>query len=382
MNRDPWWLSFADRVYALALHLYPREFRETWGTQMRQAMRDRWRACAKEGRSAFATTFALFPDLLASAGREHWAADTEEAAMKRILLGSALVVSIGLFAMQGRISNQVAAWQEARVASRLQAAIARERAYRKELRELALASDQPAVRALALPLAEGVGEPSARKEALELATGRIAADGNRIAEFLAAASCGDAAALARLQREEPENGATWALTMTCALRSNDVRTARLGLVRLGRSRNYDSRSGGELAAATELLKHAPSAAEQAPGMYGNDLQFVENLLWDVHHPEIEGIRPMCMPRALARDVGLAADCRAAAAVLSQADSRMIRQSGIVWSSKLDGRAIDLVVLHEWHRVWMDALARWWALDGATRAARVATGGNEIDLLRD
>ena len=44
MKRDPWWLSVADRAYALALHVYPRAFRETWGPQMRQAMRDRWRA--------------------------------------------------------------------------------------------------------------------------------------------------------------------------------------------------------------------------------------------------------------------------------------------------------------------------------------------------
>jgi hypothetical protein len=382
MNRDPKWLAVADRAYALALHLYPRAFRKEWGPQMRQAMRDRWREGAKQGRSAFGVSFALLPDLVASAGQQHLHAFGEEVAMKRMLLGSALVLSVGLFALQGRISTRVAAWQEATAARHRQTLLDSEVAYRAELRELALASRQPEVRALAWPLAQRISESNAGKLDSGHIARRVAADGNRLAEFLAAASCGDTAALARLQREEPENGAAWALTMTCALRSNDMRTARLGLVRLGQSRSYDSHSGGELAAATVLLKHAPSAAEHAPGTYGGDPGFLESLLWDMHRPEIEALRPLCGPHAIAGNAGLASDCRAAAAALSQADSRMIRQTGMAWKAEFDGRSPDPAVLRERHRAWIGALARWWALDDATRAARVAAGGNEIGLLRD
>jgi hypothetical protein len=376
MNRDPWWLAVADRVYALALHLYPRAFRETWGTQMRQAMRDRWRECAKDGRGAFGAAFALFPDLATSAGKEHLHAFGEEVAMKRVLLGSALALSVALFAMQGRISAQVAAWQDARTWKAV------DTAYRDALRQAASASPEPAIRALAWTLDDpGTRVPTSR-EAGASARGAAADGYDRLAGFLAAARCGDDAALARLEAADPGNGAAWAVAATCALRAKRPASARQALARLAQSDHYDSRSGDLLAAATDLLKRVPEPSVFMSSNSPTGLDFLGNMLWNAHTSEFEAVVRLCVPPAKSSDASLAADCRAAAGMLSRADSDWVRQFGTVLVAKFDGSPLDKAVLRERDADRQQALATWWALDDATRTARIASGGSEIDLLRD
>ena len=376
MNRDPWWLAVADRAYALALRLYPRDFREAWGPQMRQAMRDRWRACAKEGRSAFGAAFALFPDVVASAGREHLHAFGEEAAMKRTLLGLALLSSIGLFAMQGRISTQVSAWQEARTW------IAVETAYRNELRQTALASPNPAIRALVWALEDSGAQPLATHKASEPTHGPVAVGRDRLADFLAAASCEDAATLARLEAADPGNGAVWAIAATCAQRAKRPDIVRQSLARLARADHYDSRSGDLLAASTELLERVPEPSVFMSSNSPTGLDFLGNLLWNAHTPEFEAVVRLCASPARNADASLLADCRSAAGMLSRADSEWVRQFGAVLAARFDGRPLDKAVLRERDAAQQRALAKWWARDDSMRTARAASGGTEIDLLRD
>jgi hypothetical protein len=376
MNRDPRGLAVADRVYAFALHLYPRDFREAWGSQMRQGMRDRWRACAKEDRSAFGIAFALFPDLLASAGREHLHAFGEEAAIKRILLGSALMVSVGLFAMQGRISTQIAAWQEARTWTAV------DTAYRKELQRTALASPEPAIRALLWTLDDPNAQPPAAHAAgespLNPAVGR-----DRLADFLAAASCRDDAMLARLEAADPGNGAVWAVAATCAQRAKRPGTARQALVRLAQSDHYDSRSGDLLGAGTDLLKRVPEPFVFMPGDSPTALDYLKDILWYAHEPEFQAFGGLCrQQQALEGDASMLADCRAAAEALSRADSDWVRQFGTAWIARVEGHPLGEAAHRELNDAQQQALAKWWALDAATRTARIAGGGNEIGLLHD
>lgn len=369
MNRDPWWLRVADRAYALALHAYPRDFREAWGPQMRQTLRDRWRDSAKDGRSALAAGFALFQDLLASAGREQLHAFHEEAAMKRALLGLALLSSVALFAMQGRMSTGVAEWQEARTWSAVDAA------YRTELRGIASSSPSSGIRALAWTL----DDPDAQRHTAPARTpGAVVHD--RLADFLAAASCGDPATLARLEATEPGNGAVWAVAATCAQRTKRADVAREALARLAQSDRYDSRSGALLAAATELAKRTPPPQVFMPGDSPTGLDYLGNILWNAHTPEFEAFVQACRPSAIGTDAALANMCRTAAGVMSRADSDWVREFGAVLTARLDGRQFDKAKLHEEDMTRQKALAKWWALDDSTRAARTAAGGSEVELL--
>ena len=376
MNRDPWWIAAADRVYALALHLYPRDFRETWGPQMRQAMRDRWRECAKDGRGAFGAAFALLPDLATSAGKEHLHAFGEEAAMKRMLLGLALLSSVGLFALQGRISTQVAAWQEARTWKVV------ETAYRDELRRTALASPAPAIRALAWTLDDTGAQPSSTHEASGPTRSPVAVGRGRLADFLAAASCRDAGALARLETSDPGNGAVWAVAATCARRAKRPAAMREALARLAQSDHYDSRSGDLLAASTELLKQVPEPDVFMSGNVPTGLDFLGSMLWNAHTPEFEAVVLLCASPARNADALLLADCRSAAGMLSRADSEWVRQFGAMLAARFNGRPLDKAVLRERDAAQQRVLAKWWARDDSMRTARAASGGTEIDLLRD
>ena len=376
MKRDPWWMSVADRAYALALHVYPRAFRETWGPQMRQAMRDRWRAHPDDGRRALGTGVAVLGDLFASAGREHWVDFDGEAGMKRIALGAALVASLGLFAMQGRISTQVAAWQEARSWKVV------DTAYRNELRQAALASPEPAIRALAWTLEDSGTQASTAHKASEAARGPAAAGRDRLADFLAAASCEDPATLARLEATDPGNGAVWAVAATCAQRAKHPGAARQALARLAQSDHYDSRSGELLSAGTDLLKRVPEPFVFMSDVSPTGLGYLGDMLWNAHAPEVEAFGSSCMRQAVAADATLAADCRAVAEVLSRADSDGVRHFGTAWMARFEGHPLGEAAHRELNDAQQQALAKWWALDEATRTARVAGGGNEFDLLHD
>ena len=68
---SPRWIPRLERLYAVALWLYPRSHRERWGAPMRQAFRDRCREAAREGRGPWDVLFAeLLPDLVTSVSRE------------------------------------------------------------------------------------------------------------------------------------------------------------------------------------------------------------------------------------------------------------------------------------------------------------------------
>lgn len=69
---DPAWIRIAERLYAAALVLFPRRFREEYGDCLRQAFRDRCREVAGGQQSAFRVlALELAPDLVATLGKEH-----------------------------------------------------------------------------------------------------------------------------------------------------------------------------------------------------------------------------------------------------------------------------------------------------------------------
>lgn len=71
-NKDPKWISQADRIYGGFLYLFPSAHRKEFGPWMRQAFRDRCREVARGEQSIFRILAAeIVPDLLLGAGREH-----------------------------------------------------------------------------------------------------------------------------------------------------------------------------------------------------------------------------------------------------------------------------------------------------------------------
>src|SRR5690606_19245592 len=103
--RDPAWLRRLDALYALALHLYPRRFRDAWGADMRQAFRDRCREVARGERRAVAMVLELIPDLAAGVGREQFH-HLQDATMFKRNLAIGLMLSLALlFVFQSGVSD-------------------------------------------------------------------------------------------------------------------------------------------------------------------------------------------------------------------------------------------------------------------------------------
>jgi hypothetical protein len=70
---QPAWIAVAGSLYAAALRLYPRAFREVHGDEMRQVFRDRCREVAHGERSAWRVFGReLAPDFLGSLGHAHF----------------------------------------------------------------------------------------------------------------------------------------------------------------------------------------------------------------------------------------------------------------------------------------------------------------------
>ncbi|MBS0462892.1 MAG: hypothetical protein JSS41_10540 [Proteobacteria bacterium] len=70
-NHDPGWIGVLDRVYGVALWLYPSAHRRRFGAQMRQALRDRCREAARDQQDLRRWLLAVaLPDLFTSSLRE------------------------------------------------------------------------------------------------------------------------------------------------------------------------------------------------------------------------------------------------------------------------------------------------------------------------
>ena len=389
--RDPWWLAPVDRLYGLALYLYPRRFREAWGESMRQTLRDRCRELVHSQRTPLAWICTdLLPDLASSAGREQWTMFEEETTMKRMsLLMLLLSGSLGLLwwtqtsTVGSRLLVPVTDWYQARERHALESAYAE---YHLDLARTALASDRPDERALAYLFTQwrtGAWDVDiALQEDADLQAVQAQLDAppvadTPLAEFLAAGRCHSPAALVRLQVAEPDNGAIWALTATCRQQAHDAVGVRAALLRLAQSTRYDSRSGPLLIALSNVLQRKPVpsalAAEFLPQPY------LMSVLWEAHEPERDGIRAVCTPGPV--DVALRAICRAAYAVLAaHADSEWIRWIGRSRVADADGQSLDAAERTTFHRRLEASVSAWRQLPAERRATLVASGVDERVLL--
>lgn len=376
MNNRRTWI---ERLYGCALYLYPRTFRDTWAEPMRQALRDRLReAGPAPGLALFIRE--LVPDLLASVGREHWIAYEGEAAMRKLLLVSLLLGSLMLLSSRDALSLRVQDWQQNVHAQRVAARDASIEASRAALLQALPTSSDGDLRTLAWPLSDWrmtIATTSPRKAAMRPA---LETD-NRLAVLLAAGSC-DTAALSLLQTLEADNGATWAISTTCALRSADDAGLQHALHQLTRATRYDSASGRMLAAATTAgeLRQAITLREQ---LELDASGFVSSAVWGMHRAETEGVSQACV-RGMPRAAGLTQPspdmCRLALAILAtSADSVWTRRIARSGADRLAGIASNEADRLGFRRSWDAALAAWLRRPAAERNA-AATAADERALL--
>lgn len=388
---DPYWLKHVDRAYGVLLYLYPRRFRQTWGESMHQALRDCCRdlTYAQRNPTLWICT-QLLPDLATSAGREQWITFEEETTMKRmsllmfLLLGSVALLGWSRNSSVGsELLFSTSQWMQNREQRALESGYAD---YRVELIRTAMASDRPDERAVVHPLArlrasksEAAVLPPDLQAQLD-ATALVDV-GNRSDQFFVAATCRVPAALARLQANEPDNGAVWAITMTCRSNAGDAVGAHAAMLRMAQSTRYDSRSGALLLALTEVLERKPLPPALGR-QFASQTQLLSTLLWVAHEPEREGIHSMCLWRL--RDTAesvLQAECRAAYTVFAnQADSEWVRRSGRSVIANTDGQPLKSLDPTPFHQQLDAKLAVWRQLPAARRANLAAAGADERMLL--
>jgi hypothetical protein len=374
--------AWIERLYDCTLYLYPRAFRHAWGEPMRQALRDRLRERAADPRGNWRVLMReLAPDLLASACREHWIAYDGEAAMRRWLLVSLLLGSLLLLSSRETLSLHVQGWQQRAQVQRVAAHDARVEARRAALLQALRASPDPDMRALARPLSDW-HMTRATTPAHEAPKPPMLAAGNRLAVLLAAGSC-DADALAQLQSRETDNGATWAISTTCALRNADDAALQHALRQLVTATRYDSASGRMLAAAT-AMGELPQGIALRVELELDATGFVSSALWGMHVAETEGVLRTCV-RGLPRAADLAQPAldvcpRALALMAASADSTWARRVAASYAARLEGFAPNEAERLRFKREWDTSLAAWLRHPAAERINAAAAGADERALL--
>ena len=379
MNARRAWI---ERLYDWTLYLYPQAFRHTWGEPMRQALRDRLRETAVEPRGNWRVLVReLASDLLTSACREHWNAYDGEAAMRRWLLVSLLLGSLLLLSSRETLSLHVQDWQQRAQVQRVAAHDATVEARRTALLQALRASPDPDMRALAWPLSDW-RMTMAAMPTHEAAKPPMLEANNRLTVLLAAGSC-DADALAQLQSRETNNGATWAISATCALRNADDAALQHALGQFVTATRYDSASGRMLAAAT-AMGELPQGIALRVDLELDAAGFVSSALWGMHVAETEGVSRACV-RGVPRAAGLAQPaldtCRRALALMAaSADSTWARRVAASNAARFEGFAPNEAERLRFKREWDTSLAAWLRHPATERINAAQTGADERAVL--
>ncbi len=331
MSRDPRWLRFLDAAYAMALRLYPRDFRARWGSSMRQAFRDRCRECAGSGRNRAALLFELLPDLALGAGRERISAFEGAPVSKRNWMFVLLFAFAAMLAMHDRIGTASLAavdWWKQHQAELDAAAVAR--FYREAGNELERTAAGPRDHALAALFHARAGDVAASGEWQEA----LAAQ-DPLALWISAtdcpvAACDARAAVAALVRIESDNAGVGQLELNLAAKANDAPAVRAALRRMAEAQRYDSRW-------LEMVKGLLQAADRirVPHRllrYGHDAQgraaartvLAAGIWMPIAQPAFGPFMEACRA-GVAADV--ARDCAAAARVVSGGGTLIARSLG-------------------------------------------------------
>ena len=96
--------TLAERLYALGLHLYPRDFRRAYGDAMQQAFRDRQRLHSDT--SALRRLTETLGDLTGSAATEHWRVQCENSSLRNTVVFALVLMLAGSIAFQAQLRER------------------------------------------------------------------------------------------------------------------------------------------------------------------------------------------------------------------------------------------------------------------------------------
>jgi hypothetical protein len=276
---DPTWIRIAERVYAGAVVLFPKPFRDEYGACLRQAFRDRCREVAN-GKHHAVRVLALevAPDLVATLGRERMQAGMEGITLRHTLLmgclGLAFAGLVGRDAITPPVLNAaVSARNRVNDFIDLRRIQAREATARRIAESLAAAPDAGS-RALAALLYRSIAQrkehpfffPDDQSESMyhrpaesadaenariRQLVGAVVSDRDAGGFALARAAescdpadhCDRARLAARLMHADSDNGYAWALEFAQADARGDEPGRRIALSGLARADRYEMDEG-------------------------------------------------------------------------------------------------------------------------------------------
>lgn len=239
-SRDPYWLQRLDALYALALRLYPRSFRAEWEVHMRQAFRDRCREVARGERKPLALLFELLPDLASSAGHERFLTLQDATMFKRNLMFALLLALAATLLLHERVSAAMEDTHQWWLQRQAQMDAGATRHYWAELAaDLEDSAKRPREHALAGLAWSRAGSPQRAQAQWDVAI----AGGDAAALWLSVTDCpvvrcDVAAAVARLQRDDPGNAAVEQAAFNQAFQARDGTAMRVAMERLSSAHRY------------------------------------------------------------------------------------------------------------------------------------------------
>lgn len=352
--RDPAWIAALDRIYAAALHLYPRAHRLQWGAEMRQTFRDRCREAQRAGRGAWRFVLGeCLPDLAFSASRERADAFQELPPMKRMLAIALMLTALAAGIFHARLGDGVLAARDAwdayqaeldsRALHAHEATLATQVAQRDGAHADVVAAQlyfsaadgfrrrYPAASDLHLSAAQAQTSDALLDHADAAFTHALRRE-DRWALWLAAMDacparakvCDATAARARLRTVDADNGAVWAMDLYRAQHAHDAAGERAAFARLAGSTQFDwhyrDAVSGMLAAFA--LQPLPSRLRQsyADGSAATATDSASLLAFQIgsaqgtmQMPAMQPLMTLCKTP----DPAIRSDCRAAAQVIAE-----------------------------------------------------------------
>lgn len=329
--RDPLWLQRLEALYAFALRLYPRSFRDEWEASLRQAFRDRCREVARGERKPLALLSELLPDLAASAGRERFLT-LQDATMFKRNLAIALLVLFGAMVVfhqkVGDVASEAQQWWTQR----------QERLDREATEGYWVAAGNAVVANAASPrdnaiaglLYAGAKDPRAQEQ-----WDKAVAATDPMTLWISVldcpvANCDVAGALASLARREPDNAAVAQLRLEAATREQDRAGMDSALHAIATASHYDGhqadlmhgllRAGDGVPVPARLRRNykGSKAGEVTAGL------LAASVWMGVAQPAMAPFMDYCKPGA---GGGNPDDCLAASRTLAEGDTLLARIIG-------------------------------------------------------
>jgi hypothetical protein len=365
---DAPWVNAVVALHGWLLSLYPAEFRREYGTELRQALRDRCRDAVLEQRPVAGFLIGeLLPDLCHSIWEEQTMAFYSSSSRRSWVLAGGL-----LFALLAVIfANSAGRWywdhyNPQRVAyEKYEKVQAEEQRHLQPFIDRLTNSDQPAARATAayLRVAGMESGPDGLSDEQQKTLRSAAQEINSLAQtnpdaftlsILGRAcqldqNCDTTALTRRFVRLQPTNADAWQLAFGAAMKAKDAPGIRVAIAGLAGAQDADFNDG--------RLMHL--LLQQAAAFAPSDQHLLRTLASRVGFHDWATVtaayrlRSYCDPSAIADNGQWRADCGRIAETLARSNSVYASVSGTILQYRLSAEPERSGLLAEYrNRIWL------------------------------